>query len=204
MAVDLRERWEQMAPRERRLVTALGVTAVVCVFAFVGLQIKDGLDAIGEKNASTREALRKLDRYALTQAEGKADESQQAAVIGDAATPLASYTEGIANELGLTIPESTERPAVVKGKYRELALDVKLRGVSLEQLAQFMKRIETRQPAVVTTRVFVRPYVSAHEKLDAELTVVTWEKAKVDKKKDGGKGGDKAGEENAGGEKRGS
>jgi hypothetical protein len=202
----LRERWELMAPRERRLVSAFGITLVVCLFGFVGLQIKDGLDAIADKNAATREALRKIDRHVVEQASAKPDSGERPPTIPDQATPLASYVEGIANELGMSIPESTERTPVVKGKYRELAVDVKLRGVSLEQLAQFLKRVETRQPAVVTQRLFVRPYVSAHEKLDVELTIATWEKAKPDAKSKGkgkGEGGGEKSDEAKAGEKSG-
>jgi hypothetical protein len=171
-----------MAPRERRLVGLFGLTLVVCIFGMVGLQIASGLSALSAKNAATRAALHKLDEHAADLAAAKVGAEDKAAVIGDQAPPLASYLEGIANELGMQIPESTERPAVVKGKYRELSIDVKLRGVSLDQLSQFLKRVETRQPAVVTQRLWVKPYTSAHDKLDVELTIATWEKAKADKK----------------------
>ena len=46
-------------------------------------------------------------------------------------------------------------------------------------------------PAVVTQRIKVHPYLSAHEKLDVELTIAAYEKAKpADKPKAGAAGGD--------------
>jgi hypothetical protein len=178
-----REWWERLAPREKRLFGALGVTFVICIFGFVGLQIRNGLHDIEDKNASVRLALEQLETHALEQANARTGDVDVNAIIGDTAPPLATYLEGIANEVGISIPESTERPSVTKGRFHERSIDLKLRGVTLEQLAQFLKRVETRSPAVVTQRVFVKPYVSAHDKLDVELTIATYEKAKPEKGK---------------------
>ena len=198
----LRDRWEQMALRERRLVVALGVTAVVCVFGFIGLQIRSGLQELEEKNGETRYALRLIDEHQDDVFKQKTSIDNPDTIIPDSAPSLATYLDGIATESGLTIPESSERPAQTRGKYIELSTDLKLRGVTLEQLAKFLKLAETRAPAMVTQRLYVKPYVSAHEKLDVELTFATFEKAKVKpagKKKPGeGKAGETGSDKSGG------
>ncbi len=169
----LRERWEQMAPRERRLGILLGVALVVSVFGFIGLQIRSGLKDLEAKNGETRYALGVIDEHA-----------NDVAVIDNrpeipvSAQPLATYLETIATEVGVTIPEQTEKPAQTRGKFTELSIDIRMRGISLDQLARFLKLVETRSPVVITQRLYIKPYVSAHEKLDVDLTIATFEQAK--------------------------
>jgi type II secretory pathway component PulM len=174
----LRDRWENMAPREKRLVLALGVAVVASVFGFIGLQIRSGLNDLDSKNSQTRYALRLIDEH-QEEVYAKRDATDNPEHrIPDSAQPLATYLDGIATQVGVTIPESSERPAVTRGKYHELSIDVKLHGVSLDQLAKFLKLVETNGQAVVTQRLYVKPYISAHDKLDVELTIAAYEKAK--------------------------
>jgi len=192
-----RDRWEHMEPREKRLAVLFGVTLVVCVFIFMGMQIRGRLVALENKNQLSRDAIRSIEQHQADPAASAAADTA-AALIGDTAPPLATYLEGIATEIGFTIPETNVRPVQPRGKYQELSIEIKLRGISLEQLAQFLKLVETRQPAVVTTRLYVKPYISAHEKLDVELTIATFEKAKKVPQKGGDTGaaktdGDKPG-----------
>lgn len=184
----LRDRWETMAPRERRLVGILGVTFVVCVFGFVGLQIRSGLVDLRAKNEATRAALQLVEEHLAAPPAVASNEP----IIPDTAPSLGSYLEQLATEVGISIPETTDRGAVEKGKFRELSTDIKLRGVTLDQLARFLKLVETRQSAVATQRLYIKPFVSARDKLDVEITVSTWEKAKKPAKKKGEAAADQA------------
>ena len=188
---DLSDRWERTSVRERRLVVLLGLTGVLCAFGYVGFLISDGLSSIAEKNSKVRAALRTLDENRDEFLAQKSHPVDSAAVIGDEAPALATYLEAIANEVGVQIPESQERPPTAKGKFHERAIELKLRGVKLEQLAQFLKLVETRSATVVTQRLFVKPQFSDHEKMDVELTIATFERAKAAREgqKDGQKDG---------------
>ena len=58
-AVDsLRDKWESISPRERRLVALLGASAIIVLVLYVALAIKDRLDALDAKNETARSALR--------------------------------------------------------------------------------------------------------------------------------------------------
>lgn len=184
----LRGRWESMGPREKRLVLALGVTAVVCVLGFVWLRVSSSLSRLEAQNATARDALRLIAEHQDEILEKRNSSDDPERMIPETAQPLQTYLESLASQAGnMTIPDSTERPPVVKGKYRELSVDITLRGVSLDQLSKFLRLVETTSPAVVTQRIKIHPYVSAHDKLDVELTIAAYEKAKATDKPKGGK-----------------
>lgn len=183
-------RWEQMAPREKRLVSLLGLTFVLCIFGFIGFQIQEGLKNLETRNARTRAALASIDQHRDELSAGKvrgADPDVLATTIGDEPVSLATYLEKIANDVGLSLPETTESTKPSKtGKFQEHTIDVTLRNITIDQLAMFLKRVETDQPGVVTQHLNVKPYRSDHVHMDVELTIATFEKNKA--KKDDSKG----------------
>jgi hypothetical protein len=184
----LRDWWEHLAPRERRLMSLLGITAVVCVFAFIGIMINNGLSELEKKNAAMRTALRTIDERRDVIVGASSQDSAVLAMIGDTAPPLATYLEGIEGEVGVQIRNSTERPALPKGKFKEHALQVTLYNVTLAELTEFLRKIETKSPAVVTQRIYVKRSSSSPDKMDrVEITVATWERG-------GGKSESKKGE----------
>jgi hypothetical protein len=180
-----REKWERWTPRERRLVVLLAATFAVFVVGLVGRQIFSGLSTLEEKNERTRNALKLLEenREDLIAARSKA--GAEMSVFDTSAPPLATYLEEIANELGIQIPESTERQGAPKGKFAERLVEVKLKNLTLAELAEFLRRVETKSPAVVTQRVMVmKSAFGQPEKLDsADLTIAAYERAKDTGKK---------------------
>ena len=181
----LRDWWEHLAPRERRLFTILGVTALLCVFGFVGMRINDGLNALERDNAATREALKTIDAHRDDLAERSSQASEVVAVIGDEAPSLATYLETIEGEVGVQIRNSSERPVLPKGKFREHALQVTLYNVTLSELTEFLRKIETKSPSVVTQRVYVKRSSTQPDHMDrVEITVATWDRKKSDAKPD--------------------
>ncbi len=179
----IRDWWERTAPRERRLLTLLGVTAVICIFGFIGFQISDGLSSMEKKNQATREALQSLAEHRDDLEAAKDKSASVVSLIGDEAEPLATYLESIEQEIGVKIQKSTEKQMVTKGKFHERALSVQLYDVTVDQLARFLERIETKSPIVVTQRLFVKRSSVNKEKLDrVEITVATYERAGGDKK----------------------
>jgi len=179
----LKGKWERLSVRERRLVLLCALTFVGCVLGFLGLNVTGELQALGEKNAETRSALRALAESREEILQSRGSQASITTRIGDEAPRLASYLESVANEIGIQIPETVERPTTTKGKFQEKSVEVKLRGLTIEQLAEFLKKIETKSPIVVTQRVYVkRSSFGQDGKLDSvEITVGTYERAKKEK-----------------------
>lgn len=175
----LPEYWERMVPRERRLVSLLGVVALVCVFAVIGIQIKRGLRRLEDENAQTREALTRLDEYSSRQSVVKTPAEIAADSIGETAPALGSYLEQMSKQADVNIREATDRAdAPPKGGFIEKSVDIKLSGVTIDQLTKFLKAVEGGAPGVVTQRIWVRPYTGQRDKLEVELTISAFERVK--------------------------
>jgi Type II secretion system (T2SS), protein M len=180
----LTEIWERMASRERRLAVLGGFAVVAILVAVVIGQVWDGLTALEEENDAKREAIRTMEekREDLIAARGRTDDP--VAKIGDEAPPLGSYLERISTEVGVKVQKTRPLPGTNKGKFHEVGLHAEFYDLTLEQLAKFLKRVETDSQVVVTTRLFVKRSTSQKEKLDrVELSVTTYEKAKAQKPK---------------------
>lgn len=174
----VREWWERMAPRERMLILALGVTLVVCAFGWIGYQINDGLDDLATKNSDTETALETIEERHDELVANRAGGTSAVAQIGAEAEPLATYLEGIEGEIGVKISSVTPEKTTPKGKFTEKSLQVTLYDVNIDQLARFLERIETKSPVVVTQKLHVKRSTSQPEKLDrVEVTVATYERA---------------------------
>ena len=197
MAIDLKGRWEGATPRERRLVAALAGVFVLCVFALIWRVVGSRLDALGTKNAESREALRMLDQHREALAQPRSGKAAILAALERPAPQVGTYLEEIAKDLNVQIAESSDRPAATRGKYQERTTDVTLRGITLAELSELLRRIETNSQQVVAQRlVIVKNKFGAEDKLErVEMTIATYEKTKEKPKKDGAKDGEGEGGE---------
>jgi type II secretory pathway component PulM len=206
----IREWWERITPRERKLALLLAASAIVTVFVLVGLKISDGLADMRDHNAAMHDALRNLAEHRDVLEEAKTKATTAVEQIDNEAEPLATYLESIEGEVGVKISNVTSEKVVDKGsKFREKSVQVTLYDVTLEKLATFLERIETKSQIVVTQRLFVKRSSSVKERLDrVELTVATYERKgggkvtdkKEDKKEDAEEAGGGAAKPEQGGE----
>jgi hypothetical protein len=184
----LTELWERMAPRERRMAVLAGFAVVVILVGFVVGQVWDGLTALADENDAKREAIRTMEEKREDLMAARARTSDPVGQIGDEAVALGPYVEKIGTEVGVVSRTTRQVPGATKGKYHEVASLYTFYDLTLEQLARFLRRVETDSPVVVTTRLTVKRALSAKEKLDrVEVTISTWEKTKPAKKKEGEK-----------------
>lgn len=171
----LRDRWEHMTPRERSLMTLLGVSAVVVVFAFVGMTIGSGLDSIAQRNDRRREALQALEVYRAQKAQGQDDKPK--VKIPAEPVDLPAYLEDIAKDIGVEIPSYQPQPQVQRGSYDEISVNIDLREITVHELAAFLERVETTNRAVVVTQLHLERSFRDDERLrKASMTVATFAK----------------------------
>lgn len=175
----LRERWERLGPRERRMAALFGVALVAVAVLYAVFTIQDGLTALERHNDDTRSVLATIASRHDELVEAKSKQGEVVAMIGDEPTPLATYLEKIAGEAGVQIRAQTEKPVTTKGKFHEHQTQITLFDITLEQLAKFLRGIETQSPVVVVQRMNVRRSALTKEKLDkVDLTVATYARAK--------------------------
>jgi general secretion pathway protein M len=172
----LRERWERITPRERKLVTILGVTAVVLILGWVWLTIAGGLDSIDTKNEKKREALRKLDKFRREKAMGGgADENAPKVDIPPQPIELESYLERIAKDVGAEIPGYNTLPEAAKGSFQQVSTKVTIKGLDILQLKDLLFKIETGGGgAVIVEELHVKREFRDDTKLEATLVVSTF------------------------------
>lgn len=175
----LQERWEAISPREQRLIMVLGITFVVVIFAFIGMQISKGLNAIAERNESTRLALRALAAYRLSKQEPQAGPQVE---IPDEPEKLNTYLEGIAGEVGITIPEFIPVNPTTRNGYTETSRRIELRRVTIQELKDFLHKVETRSQVVVIQSMEIKRQLRDKDKLDVTMVVATYSKAAPESK----------------------
>lgn len=180
----LREMWERLGPRERRLGALLSVVLVVVGALYVAFMILDGLRELQNHNDDTRAILMTLQTRREELIEARSKQGETVAMVGDEATPLPTYLEKVGSESGVQIRAQTEKPLVAKGKFHEHATQITLFDVSLEQLAKFLRGIETQSPVVVTQRINIKRSAMQKEKMDkVDITVATYSRAAATKPK---------------------
>ncbi|HEY3354383.1 MAG TPA: type II secretion system protein GspM [Polyangia bacterium] len=195
----VKAQWERLSMRERRLLSTLGACVVACIVISIGWLIADGLRTIEERNGDMRQALKDIATHRDEFLQAKLAKDKDTVRVPQTAKPLQGYLEAAAKDLDVTIPEMNERPPQPRGKNLvEKSVDIKLRGLNLQQLAELMRKVETGDPTsiVVISRLYVRTRFNQHDQLDAELTVSTFERAAPEKPKGPGKAprGEKTGE----------
>jgi type II secretory pathway component PulM len=172
----LKDWWEGKAPRERRLLAALGATAAVCVLAFVAITIRGGLNAIEERNQEMRDALKAIDTHRQTQANQAAQ--KPAVTIPTTQLSLDSYLNGIITSVGLPEPTYPGAKETQKGPYTEVSIQVKLQSLDIQQLKDLLEKIETQNPVVAITELKIKKntFRDPEKSLDVDFKVVTFYK----------------------------
>ncbi|MEZ4401705.1 MAG: type II secretion system protein GspM [Kofleriaceae bacterium] len=170
----LRDKWESITPRERRMVVVLGVSFVVVMILYFSLAIKDGLDRLEAKNGKARAALRKLTAYkASVRSPAGGDPT---AVIPVTPVKLESYIYKAGETAQLTVPGVNPRSPVTRGRFMVHAAQVDIRDVTLTQVKDFLQALETDSAAVKVTSLELKRDYRDQEKLTLSLEVSTYSK----------------------------
>lgn len=176
--------WERMAPRERSLVMALGGAVVLMMMFVGGFMFFSSLSEVSERNENIREALKAIARNRNEYLQAKDQMRAVEVRIGTVAPQLATDLESAAREVGVQIPETTERPATPAGqRYLEHRVDVTLRQVDLRQLSRFLYKLETGQHLIYVTGLDVRRRFAEKDKLDVKLTATAIERVQPQRPK---------------------
>ena len=109
--------------------------------------------------------------------------------MGKTPVALQGFLEQVAKEAGVEIPESNEQPPQPAGKqFTARSVDLRLKQVTLESLAKFLRGIETGPNLVVVTGLNIRTRDDKHQDLEVEMTVTTWDRVSEKPGKSGKKG----------------
>jgi hypothetical protein len=176
LASTLRDKWDTITPRERRLVVVLGVSVPIILLLFVGLQIRDGLEAMERRNGRMRRALAAIADLRSRGSEVSGDDvlkKMPSQPIG-----LESYLSRAAEKVGVTISSFNPLSTVEKDGFSTHGTQFDLANVTVDQAKDFLEAIETESRYVLVTSLTVNRDSADKAKLDLRLQVSTYSRPK--------------------------
>lgn len=192
----VREYLDGLSPRERTLLTSLGVVVGLLLVVGCAYTIYDRIDTLEENNEAMHRALRDIEKKRGPYLAARALAAQLDSRIGQSPLQLSGFLEQISKETGIEIRETNPRtPEAVGKKYIQQSVDLRISKVALEPLLKFMRRLETYQSnLVLVTQLSIRSRDDKHQDFEVDMTVSTYENApkvvakagaQTDKKSDG-------------------
>ena len=169
----LSDRWEQMAPRERRLVAILVSVLAVGIAFYVAIGIRNGLSDLEQRNEARREALRALQLY---DAGAAAKRGNDVKIPGEP-IKLDRYVDGIIQAAGIDSPRYPQPKDAKKNEFVERSFKLSLPKLTIAQLRSFLEKLETGSKVVVVKELHIkRRSFSDEETLDVDVVVATYYK----------------------------
>lgn len=183
----LREWYDGLAERERKLLLVLGVVFVLFGVLLVPYGTSAMLASKREHNEALRKSISLVQRSRGRVDEIKARKEAVAKRYDNPAPALAGFIENAARKSGLEIPESQDRADVPHGKkFVERSTVVRLRKVPLLPLVNMLEALENSKHPIVISRLNIRRRGREPDSYDVELGVSAFDR--VEKKGKGDKG----------------
>ena len=168
----LRDKWDGISSREKRMVLVLLVAVPTILLIFLGMRISDGLGAIELRNRDLRRDLIAVeDLRARGQAGTSPGRVDPAAAIPTEPMDLESYLNGAAEKLGLTIPSFNRQQPIRKGGFVVNSIRIDLRGLTIVQVSELLTSIESNSKAVALTSLTLSQNFANKEQLDLKVDV---------------------------------
>jgi type II secretory pathway component PulM len=174
IAERVRDFWDRISPRERRLVVIAAIAAPITIAIWLGLSIHDGLVTKEKANEKARKALVVL---ADLKSRGPSQPTDDVvATMGTEPVSLDTYLTNAAQKAGFQLKGTTPRNAVTRNGFVTNSVSCQVSDLTIDQLKKFLQEIETASKVVVVTRLDLRRDFKTKEKLDATLEVSTYSK----------------------------
>lgn len=170
--------WARISPRERRLVVIAAIAVPLTIAIWLGLAIRDGLDAMAARNTKTRKALAALaDLRARGQTHAQVDDV--VSTMGTEPLSLDTYLTNAAKKAKFDLKSTiTPRQPVSRNGFVTNTSTLTLDNLSIEELRDFLQDIETGSKVVAVTHIDMRRDFREKDKLDVNLEVSTYSKEK--------------------------
>jgi hypothetical protein len=182
--MDLKQKFDSLRPREKRLLGILGVVAALLVGLLLPIAVSarlvekrtlhDDLSLLATRLYSEREqilALQNKNKLVLSR-------------YKTPAPPLAGFLDNSARSLEIEIPEFKDRSPVPIGKaYEERATDITLKKIGMRKLVLFLEKIGQASFPVSVSKFSLRKRATEEDSWDASLTVSAYHRIAVSKDK---------------------
>ena len=173
----LRDWFDKLGPRERRLMSVLGVALAAFLLFLVPIALSFSLSSRRDTNKALAEAISSI-RNAREDIQKK--QERRDAVIAryaNRAPLLATVLEKAARDNKVEIQESRDLPEVPHGKkYVERGTVVRLRKSGMLQLSKMIEQIEQQRLPVSVSRLNIRRRGGERDSYDVELGLAAYDR----------------------------
>lgn len=176
--------WEGLAPRERRLVGALGVVAALFLFGFLPFLLVRRLHQREAEIQEIEDVAATLVEQREVVAKRRASQAGSLARYAKPAPQLQRYLDELTAQAGLSAAEVVDRPEVPHGKrFTERSTLLKLHKVGLVSVVRFLESIAKSPHPVAVNKLSLKPRSGEPDQYELELVVSAYDR------KDGAPGG---------------
>ena len=173
----LRERFEKLEPRERRLLTILGSILGVALLLALPIYVVKSVSDKRSENEQLRALVDSIYDARASIAERKAKHDALLARYGKPAPALAGFIEEASRANNIAAAESQDRPDAPHGKrYNERMTVVKMHKVGMLPLAKMLEKIEQSGYAVVVSKLNIKPRAGEADSYEVELGVSAFDR----------------------------
>jgi general secretion pathway protein M len=179
----LRERFEQLEDRERKLLLIFGA---VVAFMFVLIIPTYATMSVGEQrgeNERIYELIREIKDERVTLGRRKAETKRVESRYARNAPALASFLAQAADQVGVEIPETQDRSTIPAGKtYKERSTKIRLRSVGLLALSNFLEKVDNGGYPISISRLNIKKRGTKPDEYDVEMEVSAFDREESKKK----------------------
>ncbi|MEP7121770.1 MAG: hypothetical protein ABJE95_12700 [Byssovorax sp.] len=173
----LRERFEKLEPRERRLLTILGSILGAALLLALPIYVIKTVSDKRTENEQLRALVDSIYEARASIGERKAKHDALLARYGKPAPALAGFIEEASRANSISAAESQDRPEAPHGKrYTERMTVVKMHKVGMLPLAKMLEKIEQSGFAVVISKLNIKPRAGEADAYEVELGVSAFDR----------------------------
>jgi general secretion pathway protein M len=173
----LRERFEKLEPRERRLLTILASILGGAMLLALPIYVIKTVSDKRTENEQLRALVDSIYEARASIAERKAKHDALLARYGKPAPALAGFIEEASRANNISAAESQDRPEAPHGKrYTERMTVVKMHKVGMLPLAKMLEKIEQSGFAVVVSKLNIKPRAGEADSYEVELGVSAFDR----------------------------
>jgi len=173
----LREWYEKLAPRERRLMNVLGGFLAAFLLVLVPLGVSLMLGSRRQENKALTEAIYSIKNAREEVRQRQARREAVLARYANKAPSLASVFEKAARDNKIDIQESRDMPEVPHGKkYNERTTVIRMRKVGMLPLAKMLEQLEQQHMPISISRFNIRRRGGERDSYDIELRLSAFDR----------------------------
>jgi general secretion pathway protein M len=171
MLESIRDYWEKLSDRERRLLSIMGGVALLLVVFGLVWTTSSAVTEVKEERDAIRAVLADIDRAADLLAKRQAERVAIEARYRMKAPALAAYVESKAKEQGIEVRQVLEEPEKTVNGYRRQSVRAGMAGVSLRPFMHLLVAIEEEPSPVAIERIVIEHYAPGDSyKVDVGVT----------------------------------